>query len=244
MPTRATRNAARSARGRRPAHEARASASGPSSTDGKRERNKAQNRAEILVAAREVFTELGYDAATVRDVIRRTRLASGTFYNYFPDKESLFRAVLRESEDRRHEWLGRVERRNVGFEEYLRDTFHAYFEFVVSDRETFDLMRRNSQTIRAFARDPIILDERERLSRLLASAMSDGELPQTDAKFLASAILGVAFEVGVIMVERDPVDLRGATEFVTNLFLGFFARLRHGAEETTHVVAKDGRRRA
>jgi len=194
--------------------------------NGKRERNKAQNRSEILAAAREVFTELGYDAATVRDVIRRTRLASGTFYNYFPDKESLFRAVLRDSEERRHEWLRRVERRGGSFEEYLRDTFRAYFEFVVSDRATFDLLRRNSQTFRAFARDPIIADERERLSRALAAAMESDDLPRTDARFLASAILGVAFEVAVLMVERDPIDVRGATEFVTDLFLGFFARIR------------------
>ena len=44
-----------------------------------------------------MFAELGYDAAGVRDVIRRTELASGTFYNYFPDKESVFQAVLDES---------------------------------------------------------------------------------------------------------------------------------------------------
>ena len=55
--------------------------------DGKREQTKAHNRAAILVAAREVFAELGYDAAGVRDVIRRTELASGTFYNYFPTRK-------------------------------------------------------------------------------------------------------------------------------------------------------------
>jgi AcrR family transcriptional regulator len=208
--------------------------------DGKRERNKAQNRSEILTAAREVFTELGYDAATVRDVIRRTRLASGTFYNYFPDKESLFRAVLRDSEERRLEWLRRVERRDAAFDEYLRDTFRAYFEFVVSDRPTFDLMRRNSQTIRAFARDPIISDERDRLGRALAAAMEGGRLPRTDSQFLASAIFGVAFEVAVIMVDRDPIDVRGATEFVTDLFLGFFARARRAGrgDETRAEAAR------
>src|SRR5207248_7535258 len=65
--------------------------------DGKRARTKAQNRAAILDAAREVFAGLGYDAAGVRDVIRRTELASGTFYNYFADKEAVFRAVVDES---------------------------------------------------------------------------------------------------------------------------------------------------
>jgi AcrR family transcriptional regulator len=56
---------------------------------GKRAQLKAENRATILDAAREVLAELGYDAAGVSDVIRRTELASGTFYNYFPDKEFL-----------------------------------------------------------------------------------------------------------------------------------------------------------
>ena len=64
---------------------------------GRREQTKANNRAAIMQAARQVFSELGYDAATVRDVIRRTELASGTFYNYFPDKESVLRALMDDS---------------------------------------------------------------------------------------------------------------------------------------------------
>ena len=63
---------------------------------GRRAATKAANRAAILAAARAAFAEMGYGEATVRDVVRRTELASGTFYNYFPDKEALFRAVLEE----------------------------------------------------------------------------------------------------------------------------------------------------
>ena len=49
----------------------------------RREINRVNNRDAILRAAREVFTEIGLGATTVRDIIRRTDLASGTFYNYF-----------------------------------------------------------------------------------------------------------------------------------------------------------------
>src|SRR6478672_11712494 len=131
MPSKSSRKAkGTNGSGKKPTLPSHADTVAPA--DGKRERNKAQNRHDILVAAREVFTELGYDAATVRDIIRRTRLASGTFYNYFPDKESVFRALLRQSEERRLDWLRKVERGGGSFEEYLRDTFRAYFEFVVS----------------------------------------------------------------------------------------------------------------
>ncbi|MES1201591.1 MAG: TetR family transcriptional regulator, partial [Pseudomonadota bacterium] len=47
--------------------------------ESKRERSKAANRHAILTAARRVFADLGYDATTVRDIIRGTDLASGTF---------------------------------------------------------------------------------------------------------------------------------------------------------------------
>ena len=61
---------------------------------GKRERTKASNRAAILAAAGDAFATRGYGATTVRDSVRRTDLASGTFYNYFPDKEPVVRALF------------------------------------------------------------------------------------------------------------------------------------------------------
>ena len=64
---------------------------------GRRERTKAANRAALIDAARAVFGELGYQGVAVRDIVRRTGLASGTFYNYFPDKEAVFRAVVAET---------------------------------------------------------------------------------------------------------------------------------------------------
>ena len=61
---------------------------------GKREQTKATNRLAILEAARQVFAELGYGETTVRDIIRKTGLASGTFYNYFKSKEEVFEAIM------------------------------------------------------------------------------------------------------------------------------------------------------
>ena len=43
-----------------------------------------------------MFADIGYGAATVRDIVRGTDLATGTFYNYFPDKESVLRALVDE----------------------------------------------------------------------------------------------------------------------------------------------------
>jgi AcrR family transcriptional regulator len=207
--------------------------SASSSAPGKRERNKAHNRAEILVAAREVFAELGYDAATVRDIIRRTRLASGTFYNYFPDKESVFRALLHDTELRRRERLRAARLSRGDMETFVGEGFRIYFQYVAEDRQMFELLRRNSQTIRAFSDDPVLSAGLERLRRHLRSAFASGELRFVDPEYLASAMFGVAFEVAVRMVERSPVDVEGATDFATTLFLGGLERARAAGRATS-----------
>ena len=68
-----------------------------SASHGRREATKERNRELILHAGRDVFATVGYGAATVRDLIRASGLATGTFYNYFPDKESVFMALVESS---------------------------------------------------------------------------------------------------------------------------------------------------
>jgi AcrR family transcriptional regulator len=59
------------------------------STD-KTRRKKDAKRAAMMQAALRVFAEKGYHAATIRDIVDAAGVAVGTFYFYFPDKETLF----------------------------------------------------------------------------------------------------------------------------------------------------------
>ncbi len=53
-----------------------------------------KSRSVILAAAVEVFSELGPDATTLRNVARRSGVNIATLMYYFPDKESLFNEVI------------------------------------------------------------------------------------------------------------------------------------------------------
>jgi AcrR family transcriptional regulator len=186
---------------------------------GRRERTKATNRAAILEAAREVFSELGYGAATVRDVIRRTDLASGTFYNYFPDKEAVLRALVHESW---REMRSRVAAARAGahnLEDFVGDAYRAYFSFIV------DLTRRNAGTIRALFDEPVLGAARDDLHADLRAAIERGEMPPFDTEYMTAAMAGVALEVGIRMIDRDPPDVDGAAAFATAVFLGGIERL-------------------
>ncbi len=57
-------------------------------------------RHAFLQAAREVFLEQGYEAASVNDVVRRAGGSLATLYGQFGNKEGLFFAVLQDQHDR------------------------------------------------------------------------------------------------------------------------------------------------
>ena len=59
------------------------------STDKTRQKKDAK-RAALMQAAVRVFAENGYHSATIRDIVDSAGVAVGTFYFYFPDKETLF----------------------------------------------------------------------------------------------------------------------------------------------------------
>ncbi len=62
----------------------------------RRARRKEARPGEIVAAALELFAERGFAATKLEDVAARAGIAKGTIYLYFPTKEELFRAVLRE----------------------------------------------------------------------------------------------------------------------------------------------------
>jgi AcrR family transcriptional regulator len=187
---------------------------------GKRERTKQANRAAILEAAREVFADIGYGAATVRDVIRRTDLAAGTFYNYFPDKEAVFRALIEDAAVRARVRVRAGRRAGRTFEEFVRGGYRAYFKFIVEDPVTFDLTKRNAGTVRAMFDEPTLGAGIEELREDLELAMAQKMVAPLDADYVAAAMAGVGVEVGLRMLQRDPPDPEGAAEFATRLFLG------------------------
>lgn len=56
----------------------------------------AETRKRILEAAREVFSEKGYEKARVADIISKAGIGHGTFWLYFHNKEDLLRHMLRD----------------------------------------------------------------------------------------------------------------------------------------------------
>ena len=191
---------------------------------GKREATKAQNRAVILTAARRVFLEMGYGAATVRDIIGATNLASGTFYNYFKSKEEVFQAIRDESALAIRPVLREARRNAATAEEFIGGTFRTFFEFVAKERaDEKGAVQKGEGGGNGFPRmridTPEVVAGFAELREDIEAAVAKGVLPALDAGYLAAAIVGVAFEIAEEMLTRDPADVEGAVTFATHTTL-------------------------
>ena len=61
---------------------------------GVRERSRQERQDRIMMAARKLFAEHGYDATTLRDVAQMAGLGLGTLFNYISDKRDLIYLVF------------------------------------------------------------------------------------------------------------------------------------------------------
>ena len=194
---------------------------------GKREQTKVANRQTILEAAGRVFAELGYGATTVRDIIRATPLASGTFYNYFKSKEEVFQAIRDDVALAIRPRLHEERAKASTIEEFISSTFRTFFEFVVKDARNFRAIRHNADSTRIRMDTPEVIAGFEELRVDIEAAIAKGVFPPVDADFLMAAIVGVAFEVAERLVVREDVDTEEAAKFATALFMGGVHSLPH-----------------
>lgn len=191
-------------------------------SSGKRELTKQQNRQAILDAARDVFGELGYEVATVRDIIRRTNLSVGAFYNYYRSKEEVYEALADDGARRFRPILQAQYEAASDFPSYIRGAITAYFNFIVDEDA--------GQQGRAAANDhrlPHVHSETPEMKAVfdqvrwsISDVLDRGDGPKVDSEYLAAACIAIAREIGERMVERRPVDVPAAVEFAVQMILG------------------------
>jgi AcrR family transcriptional regulator len=163
----------------------------------------------------------------VRDIIRATPLASGTFYNYFKSKEEVFQAIQDESALRIRPRLHEAREKAESIEEFISSTFRTFFEYVAADEGNFQAIRRNTDTLRVRMDTPEVIAGFQELREDLEKAIAVGLFPPIDADYLMAAIVGVAFEMAERMLRREDADTEEAARFATALFLSGVRSLPH-----------------
>ncbi|MCG8588494.1 MAG: TetR/AcrR family transcriptional regulator [Proteobacteria bacterium] len=216
--------------GREPAEPDRTDSDRPR---GKRELTKERNRSELLAAARKVFAELGYDAATVRDVVRRTDLSVGTFYQYFRDKDEIFTAVAEEVEASVRARLQEVrEDPDPSPEERLYRAYLALFTFVVEERRLFEVLERHLPRVDPGQPNDALRLTLDELEEDLVSERARDLLGDANPKFTAAAVIGSGLLVARAMLAEAEPDPEAAARFCTRFSMAGLAEIAGGSRES------------
>ena len=105
-------------------------------------------RKEIIDAARTVFARKGFNDAKLEDVAELAEFGKGTIYNYFDNKEALFKSVLEDSFETIKgiavEILGAEKPFIEKIEEFVRVELTFFFE----NLDIVELMMRESHHLR------------------------------------------------------------------------------------------------
>lgn len=198
---------------------------------GKRGQTKLANRSAILEAGRDVFAELGYEGTTVRDIIRRTQLASGTFYNYFKSKDEVFHALHDDGVARFKPLLTAARIAADGdLERYMVTAFGAYFHFLLRDNPIERAIALRPDWTRVRFDTPETLAMFEGLKADIVTFTSDTQLVGIDPELLTASVFGIAQEIGDRILRGKVLDVDAAAQFASQFVLGGAARIQ---QETT-----------
>ena len=188
--------------------------------NGARETNKTKNRQAIIEAGIRVFISKGVSETTVRDIIRSTGLASGTFYNYFNSKEEVLVAIFN---DFAKEVGKTVRDENVqpdNFEEFLRIKLTRFFKFVSSKPEIFMIMSNNHNLVNNFSiNTPQIILEIDYLKEEISDYIKKGVFPNFDVELFTLVIRPITDSLAQEMMSQKKIDINKYTEKCINFLM-------------------------
>jgi AcrR family transcriptional regulator len=153
---------------------------------------RTARRAQLLVAAQEVFVRSGYHQAAMDEIADQAGVSKPVLYQHFPSKLELYIALL----DQHTEALVAAVRQALAstHDNKLRvaATMAAYFEFVDREGEPFRLVFESDLTNEQAVRERVDAVT-ERCADAIAEVISDDtSLPADQAKLLGVALTGMA----------------------------------------------------
>ncbi|WP_426748502.1 TetR/AcrR family transcriptional regulator [Myxococcus faecalis] len=191
--------------------------SGPVTPRGQR------TRAKLLKAAESVFGEKGYERASIADITRKGGVALGTFYVYFPDKQSIFVEVVDDLGTRLRRLIADSTSKCDNRIDVEREGLRTFFQFVRQHPNLYRVVRQaefvDADCYRRYY-DRFAKGYVTGLSR----AMEEGEVRRMDPEALAYCLMGIGDFLGMrwVLWEEDP-----GLERVLDTAMGL---IRHGLD--------------
>jgi AcrR family transcriptional regulator len=119
----------------------------------RRESKKRELREAIYESAMALFLQKGFDNVTVEDITHQTEIAKGTFFNYFPNKESILLNFMRRHLDEVKDQIPRVIKEAKTTQQKLYHLFSILAEMVVTNEPLVKWVLLESLRLRVYKKE-------------------------------------------------------------------------------------------
>lgn len=191
---------------------------------GRREQKKLTNRRAILDAGLQVFATIGYERATIMDVVDASGLSVGTLYNHFGDKDTIFAELIGSLVCDVRAVLNSARSKAYDLESFVMGAFLAYSELIESQPKMQQLISKNSNMFRHF-----VSTEKELIGMItdlendLKAAIKAGIMPSFPVNLMTMAMIGAGMEI--FSEDVGSHSAKEKAEFLGHVFLGGIQRL-------------------
>ncbi len=172
----------------------------------------------MLDSAWHVFATVGFDACSVRDIVRHSGLSPGSFYNYFPSKEAVFNHLCQQMAVEIRA-VTAAARAGIGDpEQMINAGFSAYIAFLQHKPGALDFMARNPDQVRWS-----VIGEaeglRSDLARDLATVLSDSRFNDQDIQLIAAVMVSAGAETVIQAARMPEVETEKLALFLADLLV-------------------------
>ena len=188
----------------------------------KTRQKKDAKRTAMMQAAVKVFSEKGYHAATVRDVVESAGVAIGTFYFYFPDKETLFLYLYEETADFLLQSLQQAVVTKRPLPQRLTAGLQSYVNISLYEPAVTQLLLAGGlgsvpslQEKQAFFRERLI----GIWQQALLEGVDRGEIPAQDTRYSAEFLAGGFDQIILNLLRQSQPNANQAIQTMTFLAL-------------------------
>jgi AcrR family transcriptional regulator len=105
----------------------------------RKERHREELKKDILVAAKELFTEKGYEATSIRNIAEKIEYSPATVYLYYKDKAEIMHALHSEGFQMLIGYFSEVVNERNAFER-LKKLGAAYIKFCLENPDMYNLI--------------------------------------------------------------------------------------------------------
>jgi AcrR family transcriptional regulator len=166
-----------------------------------------QRRAQLLDAAKEVFTSKGYHAAAMDDIAEAAGVSKPVLYQHFPSKLDLYLALLDSSCERLVEIVTDALASTDHNADRVVATMGAFYEFVSSSAGEFRFVFESDLTGDGRVQQRLWRVNDEIADAIAAVISEDTALPRAESKLLAISLVGIAQVSARYWVSGDSAKL-------------------------------------